>query len=108
MTASRGSAAVFDYRFDWDPVKAGRNRRKHGITFDLAASVFRDPLAVSILDDDHGDPEERWVTIGLVANGTLLVVSHTYREIGVNAADVRIISARRATSHERRQYESDR
>ena len=99
---------MFEYRFGWDPVKARSNRLKHGVTFDLAATVFDDQLAVSIPDDDHGDSEERWVTMGLATNGSLLVISHTYREVGVNAADVRIISARRATSHERRQYESDR
>lgn len=99
---------MFEYCCDWDPVKARSNRLKHGITFDLAATVFDDPLAVSIPDDDHSDSEERWVTMGRAANGTLLVISHTYREVGVSAADVRIISARRATSHERRQYESDR
>ena len=99
---------MFEYCFDWDPVKARSNRLKHDITFDLAATVFADPLAASTPDDDHSDTEERWVTMGRATNGTLLVISHTYREIGVNAADVRIISARRATNHERQQYESDR
>lgn len=99
---------MFEYCFDWDLVKARSNRLKHDITFDLAATVFADPLATSIPDDDHSDTEERWVTMGRAANGTLLVISHTYHEVNVKAADVRIISARRATSHERRQYESDR
>ena len=107
-TVSHGSAIVFEYRFGWDPVKARSNRLKHDVTFDLAATVFDDPLTSSIPDDDHSDSEERWVTMGRAANGTLVVVSHTYREVGVNAANVRIISARRGTSHERRQYESDR
>lgn len=99
---------MFEYRFDWDPVKAQGNRRKHGITFEQAMTVFRDPLAMSIPDDDHRATEERWVTLGCARNGALLVLSHTYREAGPDAASVRIISARRATKRERREYESGR
>ena len=99
---------MFEHRFDWDPVKARSNRRKHGVTFDLAATVFDDPLAVSISDADHGDAEHRWVTLGRARNEMLLVVIHTYHEVGADAANVRIISARQATGHERRQYESGR
>ena len=93
-----GAHPVFEYRFDWEPVKARGNRQKHGITFEQAATVFNDPLAVSIPDADHGDTEQRWVTLGRTRNGTLLVISHTYREAGTNEASVRIISARRATN----------
>ena len=100
--------AVFEYCFDWDPAKAQGNRGKHGITFEQAATVFNDPLAVSIPDDDHSETEERWVTLGRARNVTLLVISHTYHEAGINAASVRIISARRAAKHERRQYELGR
>ena len=99
---------MFEYRFDWDPVKARGNWRKHGIAFEQAATVFNDPLAVSIPDDDHSDTEERWVTLGRARNGRLIVISHTYRVAGVNAAKVRIISARRPAKHERWQYESGR
>ncbi len=99
---------MFEYRSAWDPLKAQGSRRKHGITFELAATVFKDPLAVSIPDDDHRNTEERWMILGRAQNGTLLVISHTYQEAGVNAANVRIISARRAVKHERRQYESSR
>ena len=69
---------MFEHRFDWDPVKARSNRRKHGVTFDLAATVFDDPLAVSISDEDHGAAENRWVTLGRARNEMLLVVIHTY------------------------------
>ncbi|MCY4075013.1 MAG: BrnT family toxin [Acidobacteria bacterium] len=99
---------MFEYRFDWDPVKAQRNLRKHGIAFALAATVFNDPTAVSTPDHDHSDTEERWVTLGRARNGTLLVINHTHRDAGVDVAAVRIISARRPTRHERRQYESGR
>lgn len=99
---------MFEHRFDWDPVKARNNRRKHGVEFELAATVFDDPLALSILDQDHDGAEDRWVTQGRARNGALLVVVHTYHEAGADAARVRIISARRPTGHERRQYESGR
>ena len=96
----------FSYNFEWDPTKAASNRRKHGISFDLAASVFHDPLMLSIPDEEYNDVEERWLTLGQSENGKLLVVIHTYKEISNHAASVRIISARPATKHEQRQYEA--
>ena len=98
-------AAIFDYHFEWNATKAASNQRKHRISFDLAATVFRDPLMVSILDEEHGETEERWITMGQAENSKLLIVIHTYLEISVDAANVRIISARPATKHEQRQYE---
>lgn len=97
---------MFQHHVSWDPVKARRNHGKHGVTFDLAATVLNDPLALSVPDEDHSATEERWLTLGQAANGALLVVVHTYQEAGVDAAVVRIISARRAGKRERRQYES--
>ncbi|MCF6212275.1 MAG: BrnT family toxin [Gammaproteobacteria bacterium] len=99
-------AVVFDYHFEWDAAKAASNRRKHGINFDLAATVFRDPLMLSIPDEEHGEMEERWLTMGQAENSKLLIVIHTYQEISSNTANVRIISARPATKHEQRQYEA--
>lgn len=96
---------AFQYRFEWDPNKAVANRRKHGIGFEQAATVFRDPLAVSIYDEDHSEDEERWITLGQADNDFLLVVVHTYQAISADEAAVRIISARRATVHEQRHYE---
>ena len=93
------------FRFEWDDVKAGSNRRKHGIAFPLAATVFLDPLMVSIPDADQSTQEERWLTLGQASNGSLVVVAHTYREVDTREITVRIISARPATKHERRQYE---
>ena len=55
----------FEYQFEWDPVKAGINYKKHGISFERAAGVFKDPMAISIFDKDHSRFEERWVTLGL-------------------------------------------
>jgi len=100
-------ATVFDYHFEWDATKAASNQRKHGISFDLAATVFRDPLMVSMLDKDYSESEERWITMGQAHNSKLLLVIHTYLEISDNAASVRVISARPATQYEQRQYEAE-
>jgi hypothetical protein len=96
----------FDYHFEWDPAKAAGNRRKHGIGFELAATVFRDPLALSRFDEAYSETEERWVTLGQAENGSLLVVVHTFQEVDEHNATVRIVSARLATRHEQRDYES--
>jgi uncharacterized DUF497 family protein len=87
---------------DWDPAKAASNAAKHDVTFEEAMTVFRDPLARSMLDPDEG--EERWVTLGETATGNLLVVVHTWAEIDPERVAVRIISARRPTRTEARQY----
>lgn len=97
---------VFDYHFEWDATKAASNQRKHGISFDLAATVFRDPSMISIPDEENSETEERWITMGQAENSKLLLVIHTYLEISANAANVRMISARPATKHEQRQYEA--
>ena len=98
-------SSPFQYTFDWDPNKAVANRRKHGVGFEQAATVFRDPLAVSIYDEDHSDQEERWITLGKDGNGQLLVVIHTHQETGPTEAAIRLISARPAKPHEQRNYE---
>lgn len=98
---------MFDFHFEWDAAKAAGNRRKHGVSFDLAATVFRDPLMISIPDEEHSETEERWITMGQAENSKLLLVVHTYLEISANAANVRIISARPTTKQEQCQYEAD-
>lgn len=65
--------------FEWDRPKAAANKRKHGVTFGEAASVFFDPLAVSGGDPDHSFDEYRYVTFGYSSNGRLLAVVHTVR-----------------------------
>ena len=91
-------------RWTWDPRKDRTNKRDHGLNFALAERVFDDPLATSRLDPDPD--EQRWVTIGEVGGLTILVV-HTWPESGPETGeDVgRIVSARKATPHERRAYE---
>ncbi len=93
------------YNFDWDPNKARKNLKKHGVSFERAAEIFLDPSVMSILDKEHSDQEERWVTLGKDSNGIALVIVHTFREISVSQWNIRIISARKATKREKKQYE---
>jgi uncharacterized DUF497 family protein len=88
-------------RFSWDPNKERRNKRKHGLGFQEATTVFGDSLAVTVSDPDHSTGEERLLTVGQSSTGRLLVVCH------IEQGDtIRIISARRATAHERKDYET--
>jgi len=86
--------------YDWDPPKAARNIKKHGVAFEEAASVFGDPLAYTFSDPDHLSGEERLLTFGLSINQRILVVSHVEHQTGI-----RIISAREATAYERKTYQ---
>jgi uncharacterized DUF497 family protein len=89
-----------DLEFEWDPKKARLVAVKHGVTFDEAATAFVDPYSATALDEDHSDVEDRWVTIGLTAEGRVVVVAHTER-----GGRIRIISARPATRPETNAYE---
>jgi len=88
--------------FEWDAEKATRNLAKHRVSFQDAATVFGDPLAMTYYDPDHSDEEDRFLTFGHSMTGEFLVVSHTDRE-----DRVRIISARRMTRRERKSYEQE-
>jgi len=85
---------------DWDERKNRLNRRKHEVSFEEAATVFFDPLEVTIEDPAHAISEQRFVSIGESLSGRLLVVSYTER-----VGKIRIINARKPTRHERRVYE---
>jgi len=87
-------------RFQWDPAKAAANLDKHHVSFEEAATVFRDPLSVTALDPDHSLDEERFITFGVSTSGRLLVVAHADRD-----DTIRIITARPATPAERKIYE---
>jgi uncharacterized DUF497 family protein len=100
---------VESIRFEWDEAKNLSNRRKHGVTFEEASQVFRDPLYVSVQDRVEGG-ELRWQTLGLVEDLLLLTVAHTVRQErddGTWVDVIRIISARHATRKERRRYEDE-
>ena len=86
--------------YEWDPKKAKANQRKHGVSFDEAASVFLDPLAVTFPDPDHSGEEFREITIGRSASQRVVFLSHPRR-----GDRTRLISARKATRRERKQYE---
>ncbi len=86
--------------FEWDDSKAEANERKHGVSFVEAMTVLADPLSLTGFAPDHSDDEDRYITMGLSAVGRLLLVSHTGR-----GEKVRIISARKASRRERRDYE---
>src|SRR5260370_34140985 len=86
--------------FEWDPGKAKQNRRKHRISFQEAATVFGDPLAVTYPDPDHSLSGERFITVGMSSAARVLIVAH------VDSRDnARIISARKTTLRERKYYE---
>ena len=88
------------YQFEWDPRKAEFNRRKHGVSFDEAATVFADPMSALMPDPDHSLEEARFLVLGLSGLGHLLVVSFVER-----GGRTRLVSARRATRRERGQHE---
>ena len=94
------------FDFDWDPEKARSNLKKHRVSFRLATSIFRDPLALTIFDEDHSTDEERWVSIGRADGGQTLVVIHTSTWTSPAEIKLRIISARKADRDELRDYEN--
>ena len=88
-------------RFTWDPQKSATNKRKHGVTFDEARTVFADDHGLLIDDPDHSDEEDRFILLGMSSTARVLVVCHCYRG---DDDVIRIISARRASSSERATY----
>ena len=86
--------------FDWDDAKASGNIRKHGVSFEEAATVFGDPLAITFSDPDHSEQEQRFLTFGMSRSNRVLVVAHTERD-----KKTRIISARLMTKREKDIYE---
>ena len=88
--------------FEWNTNKAESNLRKHGVSFQEAASVFGDDLGITVYDPDHSKDEDRYITIGWSDRRRLLIVSHTDRE-----ERIRIISARALTPSERKDYEKE-
>ena len=84
--------------FEWDPAKAASNERKHGIPFEVATLVFEDDERIDRLDSELSEEEERWNAIGL-ADGFEIYVVYTIRE-----EVIRLISARKASRHEREEY----
>ena len=90
-------------KFECDENKNHKNLLKHGISFENAALIFTDKNSLSIFDEYNPDDEERWITMGLHPNNAIFIVVHTYRKI-INEEYIRIISARKATKYEMKQY----
>jgi uncharacterized DUF497 family protein len=90
-------------RFEWDRRKARSNERKHGISFDEASSAFYDDKGLIIDDPSHSQDEDRFILLGLSASVRLVVVVHCFRD---EDDVIRIISARKATPAESRQYQA--
>jgi uncharacterized DUF497 family protein len=90
-----------ELRFVWDPRKAAANQKKHGVSFEEAATAFSDENGLVIPDPDHSEAEERFILLGMSWSLRMLVVCHCNREA---AAVIRIISARKAANRERAQY----
>jgi len=91
------------YNFEWDPVKAAGNLKKHDVGFEEATEVFLDPLQISI-PDTASESEERWITMGNTKASKLRLVVHTFMVYHEQKINIWIISARRATRHEQKQY----
>ena len=94
-----------EFHFEWDDVKAATNVRKHGVSFELARTVFNDPLLLTVADLGHAETEELWFSIGRSGNGAMLSVVYLWTEVDPANTKVRIISARKATQTEIHQYE---
>ena len=86
--------------FEWDEVKAKENLKKHGVNFEEGKTIFNDSFLFTFPDIEHSVNEERYINIGLSANGRILIVIHTERQ-----EKIRIISCRKATARERKFYE---
>lgn len=86
--------------YEWNLIKEKLNIAKHAVTFDEAKSVFGDEYGLVLFDEDHSDDEERFLLLGMSGKDRILLVVHCYKECDT----IRIISARKATTKERKQY----
>lgn len=92
------------FQFEWDEEKALGNLRKHGVSFELASSIFSDPRILTSADLAHSETEERWFSIGLANNGVILSVAYLWSNAEPDVTRIRLITARRATNTELRCY----
>ena len=93
------------FQFEWDEIKAAANERKHGVPFELACTVFHDPRLLTAADLEHSETDERWFSIGAASNGAILSVVYLWSESEPAMIEIRLISARKATEKESRQYQ---
>ncbi len=88
------------FQFEWDAVKAEANLRKHGVSFEVASSIFTDPQMLTVADSTHSESEERWFSIGLARNGVPMSVAYLWADSGIGLIKIRLITARRSTATE--------
>jgi uncharacterized DUF497 family protein len=93
------------FQFEWDEIKAAANVRKHGVSFELASTVFNDPRLLTVADLEHSEAEERWFSVGCASNGALLSIVYLWSESDPGTTKIRLIMARQATRNEIRHYE---
>ena len=93
------------FQFEWDEIKAVANLRKHGVSFELASTVFHDPRLLTVADLEHSEIEDRWFSIGWASTGAMLSVVYLWSESDPAITKIRLISAREATKTEIRHYE---
>jgi uncharacterized DUF497 family protein len=92
-------------QFEWDEIKADVNARKHGVTFELASTLFHDPNLLTVADLEHSETAERWFFVGCASNGAILSVVYLWSDDDPVATKIRLISARRATQAESCHYQ---
>jgi uncharacterized DUF497 family protein len=93
------------FQFEWDEVKATNNVRKHGVSFELARTVFHDKNLLTIADVEHSDAEERWFSVGCTSNGRLITVVYPWSDTSPPVTKICLISARKATPAEITYYQ---
>ena len=93
------------FQFEWDEIKAAGNVRKHGVSFELASTVFNDPRLLTAADLEHSEIEERGFSIGRASNGAILSIVYLWAESDLATTKIRLISVREATRLEIRQYQ---
>ena len=93
------------FQFEWDEGKADANARKHGVAFDLASTVFHDPRLLTVADLEHSETEERWFSVGCANNGVVMSIVYLWSDADPTVTNIRLISARKSTQAEIRQYE---
>ena len=93
------------FEFEWDEAKAAANLRKHGVPFDLASTVFKDPQLLTVADLEHSEHEERWFSVGRASDGAIISVVYVWWQPDAATTKIRLISARNATHAETRSYQ---
>ncbi len=93
------------FQFEWDEAKANANVRKHGLSFELARTIFNDPRLLTVADLEHSETEERWFSIGCASNGAVFSAVYLWSDADPSTTKIRLITVRKATQAEIRYYQ---